>query len=293
MDCRLRVGLLAGLLLAPSLAIAQDPAIPLGEARRITRQADGGVEQTKGDLLADLARKELRLNGQDGSGFTISFESLRALHVEKDGKHYLTIFYEDAVQGARFETVRLDQRALMPAADILQRQTGLAVDRTAGRHSFLGIPIRAAIGEEVSIVDRSGASLGGTLAGLSATSLALMSDTGQTRFFDAASLQRIRLVRSRGRAARKGFSAGFVTGAALCGVTAALVSHAFGGGVGADVFKAAGVCGAVHGGIGAAAGAAFPSYDYRQRRDVYAAPLPREAVTDRPLRAVRGVPADR
>lgn len=272
MHCQLRVGLLTGMLIAPSWAMCQEPALRLGEVRRVTRQPDGRVEQRKGDLLADARRRELRLESQDASDFAIPFESLRALHVEKDRKNYLTVFYDDPAGRTRFETLRLEGRALSTTADVLERQTGLVVDRTGERHSFLGIPIRAAMGEQVSIVDRSGVSVRGTLAELSLESVTLISEAGYASVVDAASVDRIRLARSKSRSARKGFSSGFAMGAALCGVSAALLSHASGGGVDAAVLEAAAICGAIHGGIGAALGAAFPSRGYRQRRDVYVAP---------------------
>ena len=249
------------------------------DARRVIRQEGGRVKEVGGLLVLDPGPKELRFEVDGQASFAVAYDRITAMHYEmaneaskwgwplKDTKYYVTIHYADADRRTWFETVCVDKDDVPPALDMLEAGTGIRIERTNARRSFLGIPIRAAIGDRVTVTDRTGQATEGTITALSASSLALDVWAG-TRAFDRESVSRIRLTRSRGRDVRKEFGTGFAIGAVAGGIAGGWVARAFGGSI-VDAFQGAAVIGGMTGAIGALAAAASPSYRFRTTREVY------------------------
>jgi outer membrane lipoprotein SlyB len=178
----------------------------------------------------------------------------------KKTKDYLTIHYSDGDGRARFETVRLAATDIALALEQLERDTRLTVERTPARHSFLGIPIRAAIGDRVLVSDANGATAEGTITELSASGLVL----DGSAIFDEASVNTIRLARSPGRDATRGFGFGTLAGGILGGLLVKAV-----GGDAKSAAQGAAIAGMFLGGVSGAVSGASASYRFRASRDVY------------------------
>jgi hypothetical protein len=255
---------------------AQNAESRFADARRIIRKAGGRVEEAKGLLISDPQDKELRFDTGVQAAFAVPYDRINAMHYEKsvdssrwgwpltDTKYYLTIHYADSAGRATFETIRLHERDVPLALDALERDSGLTIDRTLAKQSFLGIPIRAAIGDRVTVTDRTGKDTEGTITELSTSSLSLDGSRGARRVFGAASVKTIRLTRSPGYDALRGLGIGALIGA----ISGVLVAR-LGGGDASDTAQAAAIMGALFGGVGAALGAVSPSYRFRATRDVY------------------------
>jgi hypothetical protein len=247
------------------------------DAHRITRGAGGRVEEASGLLVSDPRRRYLWFEVDDETTFWVSYDRIAAMHHEtavepskwgwplKVTKYYVTIHYADSEGRLAFETLRLSEHDTPVTLGTLETHTGVRIDRTLARASFLGIPIRAAIGDRVTITDHSGQTSEGTIMALSASSIALDGSTG-VRVFDRATVSRISHRRSRGRDAAKGFAIGAVIGAVTGGVAGRGL-----GGDGTAAFEGAALFGAAWGGMGALLSVAIPSYRFRATRDVYLA----------------------
>ena len=126
---------------------------------------------------------------------------------------YLTFHYSDVAGEPAFETIRLlSEPDALSALDALERDTGLTFDRTLATRSFLGIPIRAAIGARVAVTDQGGQATKGTITQVSASSLALDESAGVARVFDQTSLRGIRLLYSPKHDALVGLGTGTAVG---------------------------------------------------------------------------------
>jgi hypothetical protein len=263
----------AGQILAPDATrrTAPNAGSRFADARRVIPKGGGRVEEFKGLLVLDPEDKELRFNEGVQPSFTVSYESITALHYEKavepskwgwplkDTKEYLTIHYADSAGRPAFETVRLSAPDVRPLLDALETHTGLKIDRTLAKQSFLGIPIRAAIGDRVMVTDQAGNDTEGALTQLSASSLALDGSV-----FDGSSVKTIRRTRSRGHDALRGFGYGAVIGGIAGGLLVGAVDRDA-----RSAFEAAAILGGFVGGISAVVSGASASYRFRSTRDVY------------------------
>ena len=248
------------------------------EGRHVSQKGSGRVEERKGWLVLDPEARQLRFE-VDRQAFAVAYDRITALHYEKsqeaskwgwplkDEKHYMIVHYADPEGKAAYETVTVSRRDVSWVLDRLERDTGLAIDRTLARRSFLGIPMRATIGDQVVVTDEIGNALEGTITELSTSALAVEGSTGTRHVFDGQSVNTIKRTRSRGRDALRGFAIGAITGAIAGGLA--------GYGIAGDaisVFQGAAVMGAFTGGIGALASAVAPSYRQRATRDIYQKP---------------------
>jgi hypothetical protein len=246
------------------------------DARRVTPKGGGRVEEAKGLFVSDPKDKELRFEVGGQLAFAVPFDRITAMHYEnavepskwgwplKDTKDYLTIHYTDGAGRAAFETVRFSARDVPPMLDALETHAGFKIDRTLAKQSFLGIPIRAAIGDRVTVTDQTGYNIEGTITELSASSLALDGST-----VDGASVKTIRLRRSPGHDALRGFGIGAVVG----GIPGGLMGGALGGDA-RSAFESAAILGALVGGINAVLSGATASYRFRAVRDIYLGDTP-------------------
>ncbi len=246
------------------------------DARRITRKRGGRVEEAKGLLVSDSQAKEVRFEVGVQAAFAVPYDRITALHYEKavgpskwgwplkETKYYLTIHYADTAGRATFETLGLSEGDVSLVLDALETGAGLKIDRTLAKQSFLGIPIRAAIGDRVTVTDQTGQNIEGTITELSAASLALDGSTAGRRVFDGLGVKRVRLTRSRGHDALRGLGVGALTG----GILGGFVGRGLGGDARSAVQGAA-FLGPIDGGIGALLWAVFPSYRFRATGDVY------------------------
>lgn len=264
-------------------ALAQVPADPpaewrLGGARSSTPAGPGRVKEVVGVLISDSEGKQIRLEVNGRALYAVPYEHITAMHYEETEdpggflwrpSFYLTVHYSDASGEAAFETIRLlSQRDALSALDTLELDTGRTVDRSRATQSFLGIPIRARVGARVVVTDQSGHTTKGTIAQLSAVSLALDVSGGTPRIFDDANLRQIRLLYSPKRDVLIGLGIGAALGA-LVGATFAGL-----GGCpeeGCDRLGAAAVWAGLFGGLGALlrpiAGAG--RYPFNRDFDVY------------------------
>lgn len=291
MKSALSLGLIICLLASMTPASAQEPN-PIGhpiapeaakltalnaqsrfaDARRVTPKGDGRVEEAKGLLVWDPQAKELRFEVGAQPAFAVPFDRISAMHYEKavdpskwgwplkDTKCYLTVHYADRAGRAAFETVRLSERDVAPVLDALETAAGLKIDNTPARRSFLGIPIRAAIGDWVRVTDQTGQDTEGTITELSASSLTLDGST----VFDGVSVKKITRTRSPGHDALRGFGVGAVIG----GITGGLAGRALGGDA-RSAFEVAAIFGGFLGGVSALISGATASYRFRATRDIY------------------------
>jgi outer membrane lipoprotein SlyB len=202
--------------------------------------------------------------------FAVDYPRFTAIHYEesreaskwgwpiKNTRHYLTIHHLDRDGQAAFETFHLGGEDVAWVVDALQKETGLQIDHTLPKRSFLGIPIRAAIGDHVVVTDKMGNAVAGTITELSPSTLAVAGYA-----FDSTNVHSIKRTRSRGRDALRWFAIGAITG----GPVGALAGYVLGGAAGA--FQVGAILGAYSGGVGAGSSAIMPSYNQRARRDIY------------------------
>lgn len=253
-------------------------ALRFPDARRLVRQGGGRVQEDEGVLVSDPQSAEIRFEQFDYAVYAVPYADITALHYENAAepskwgwpltqtRHLLTIHYADGFGGAAAETVRLPDRDVPLALDALETDSGRTIDRTRARQSFLGIPIRAAIGDRVKIRNQAGEDVEGIITEISASSLALEGTPAGPRRFDAGSVTSIALTRSPRRDALRGFGTGALAG----GIAGGLI----GGLLGRDARSAcdgAVWLGGFTGGAGALASALFPSYQFRAARNVYTA----------------------
>jgi hypothetical protein len=245
------------------------------EGHRVSPQGGGRVEEREGWLVLDSQARQFRLE-VGLQVFTIAYDRITALHSEtsreaskwgwplKNTKHYMTIHYADADGNAAFETVSLSGRDISWVLDAVEKDAGLSIDRALARRSFLGIPIRAAIGDFVLVTDEIGNAVEGTITELSASTLAVEGPTGARQVFNGSSVSTITRTRSPGRDAGRGLMIWGSIGAVIGG----LFGHAMGGDA-LSTFQGAAMLGAIHGSMGALVAAAVPSYRHRATRDIY------------------------
>ena len=243
----------------------------VADARRVTLKGGGRVEEVKGVCVSDPRDKQLRFEADGQIVFALPFDRITAMHYEtavepskwgwplKTTKNYLAIHYADSTGRAAFETVRLSARDVTAMLNALETHAGRKIDRSLARQSFLGIPIRAAIGDRVTVTDLAGYVTEGTVTNLSASSLALDGST-----IEGVSVRTVRLRRSRGHDALRGFGFGFLVGGAF----GALAGSALGGDS-HSAMEGAAIVGTYLGGVGAVVSAAVASYRFRAARDVY------------------------
>jgi hypothetical protein len=193
-------------------------------ARLLARKGGDRLDQPKGFLASDPAAGRIRFEGHHPDAFDVGYDQITSVHYEHGAKHpgglfnkglefYLTIHHAADAGAQRASTVRLDEDDVSSTIERLEADTGLKVDRTEAKRSFLGLPIRVAVGDRVSITDVTGRKLKGRIATLSDSSLGLDGSGGAARVFDNASVARVRLRFSPGRSALRGFLAGAGPGA--------------------------------------------------------------------------------
>jgi hypothetical protein len=268
---------------------AQNAESRFADARRVTPMGGGRVEEAKGLLVMDPQAKEIRFEVGAQPAFAVPYDRITAMHYEKavdpskwgwplkDTRCYLIIHYADPAGRAAFETVRFSERDVPSVLDALETAAGLKVDHTLARRSFLGIPIRAAIGDWVRVTDQAGQNTEGNITELSASSLTLEGST----VFDGVSVKKITRTRSPGRDALRGFGSGAVIG----GIAGGLMARALGGDA-RSTFQVAAIYGAFLGGVGALVSGATASYRFRATRDIYLGGTPGASKTS----AIRIVP---
>jgi hypothetical protein len=208
-------------------------------ARLLVRTGGDHLEQPKGFLVSDSAAGRVRFEGQHPDRFEARYDRITSLHYEDGAKHpgrlfnkdvefYLTIHHSDDAGRQLVSTVRLNEDDVSSTLNRLEADTGLTVHRTEAKRSFLGLPIRVAVGDSVSITDVTGKELKGRITALSESSLAVGGSGGVARVFDEANVAKIRRRYNPGHEALVGFAAGV----------------AIGGGVAAMLCAANGGCGA-------------------------------------------------
>jgi len=205
-------------------------------ARLLVRTGGGHLEERKGFLVSDPVAGRVGFERQLPDGFDARYDRITGLHYEDGAKHpgrvfnkdvefYLTIHHSDDAGRQLVSTVRLNEDDVASTLHRLEADTGLTVDRTEARRSFLGLPIRVAVGDSVSIVDITGKQTKGRVAALSEASLAVVGPGGVARVFEQANVAKIRLRYKPRQAALLGF----VSGAAAGGAVVALGCGAYGG----------------------------------------------------------------
>ena len=153
-------------------------------ARLLVRTGGDRLEQPKGFLVSDSAAGRVRFEGQHPDRFEARYDRITSLHYEDGAKHpdrlfnrdvefYLTIRHSDDAGGQLVSTFRLNKADVASTLERLEADTGLTVHRTEARRSFLGLPIRVAVGDSVSITDVTGKKLKGRITALSESSLAV------------------------------------------------------------------------------------------------------------------------
>ena len=149
---------------APTPAVAQGAESRFADVRRVVRKPGGHVKRAHGWMISDPDGREVRFEGRNRAGFKVPYESITSIHVEsvvgswplREWTDYVTLHYVDSSGRDTFETLRLSGSDHGPLLATLERDTGHKIDRTTGRWSFPGIPVRAAIGDRVTVTDSSG-----------------------------------------------------------------------------------------------------------------------------------------
>jgi len=224
---------------APSLHQVQGTAWRVA-ARLMTRVGGDHLVERKGFLVSDPAAGRVGFEGETPDGFDARYDRITSLHSEGGAKHpgrlfskdvefYLTIRYTDDAGAPLVSTVRLSEAEVASTLERLEADTGLTVDRTGAKRSFLGLPIRVAVGDSVSVTDVTGQKMKGRITALSESSLTIGGSGGVARVFDEANVAKIRQRYSP----RHDALAGFAVGAATGGAVAAMSCAAYGG-CGAD-----------------------------------------------------------
>ena len=177
----------------PEGAHGQTAALRSTHVRRLAGggAAPGSVQaatissEPKGFLVSDPVGRAGRVRTAAPDGFDARYDRITGLHYEDGAKHpgrlfnkdvefYLTIHHSDDAGRQLVSTVRLNEADVASTLQRLEADTGLTVDRTEARRSFLGLPIRVAVGDSVSIIDITGKQTKGRLAALSESSLAVV-----------------------------------------------------------------------------------------------------------------------
>jgi hypothetical protein len=240
--------------LATTNLAAQPVDLRVVEKRHVINQRDGGFEEDKGWLVLDTPARQLRFEVDLQATFTVEYSRLTAIHFEnsseaskwgwplKDSRNYLTIHHLDRDGQAAFETFHLRGDDVAWLVDALHRETGLTIDHTLAKRSFLGIPIRAAVGDRVVVTDKMGQVVRGAITELSASALAV-----DGYAFDSGNVHTIKRARSRGRDVLRGLAIGAIPGA----IAGAWFGYGLGGSAGAALQGAA-MMGAYTGATGAA-----------------------------------------
>lgn len=137
--------------------------------------------------------------------------------------------YVDSGGRDTFETLRLSGSDPRPLLATLERDTGQKIDHSTGKWSFPGIPVRAAIGDRVTVTDSSGQTSKGRIMHLTRSAITLDGPRGASRGFAQADVRRIKLSHSMRRDALMGFSKGALLSAAVIGLPAVALGGAVGG----------------------------------------------------------------
>jgi hypothetical protein len=105
---------------------------------------------------------------------------------------------------------------------IFEADTGLPIDRSASKRSFLGLPIYVAVGDTVYVTDDMGRRVKGTITQLSRSSLQLAPLTNEPsagpRDFDQPSIRKVELTNMRWGSDNNHFTGIGVTGGFILGV---------------------------------------------------------------------------
>ncbi len=217
--------------------IALNAESRFSDVRRMVRTGGGRVEELKGTLISDPETGQVRFEGSNPPFFAAAYDRIATMHFETDTKrpqallnkqigYYLTFHYWDAGGQARFATFRLSKPDVQLVLDSLQRDTGLPVNSTPSKRSFLGLPIRVAVGDTVVVTDDACRTTTGKITHLSAVSLVVNGSTPSERQFDVGSIRKITLAYPEARDTRSrlkwwagiGAIVGAVYGGALSGV---------------------------------------------------------------------------
>lgn len=154
-----------------------------------------GFDDVEGVLVSDTQARRIRFEAEGRTRFEVAYEQLAGLHHGESNypktlsrlRSYLTIHYSNAAGEARFEIIRLPRENVPAILAVLERDTGLTIDRQPIFTSFAGLPVHVGIGDTVTITDDTGKSTKGRVTQLSMSSVELQS-SGR---FDAAAIQKI------------------------------------------------------------------------------------------------------
>jgi hypothetical protein len=258
---------------APTPAVAQDAESRFADVRRVSRKPGGHVKQAQGWLILDPHGREVRFEDRNRGGFKVPFDSITSIHSShvvsfdsgwwprREWTDYATLHYVDSSGRDTFETLRLSGSDQGPLLATLERDTGHKIYHTTGTWSFPGIPVRAAIGDRVTVTDSSGQTSKGTIKYLTASAITLDGPDGALRVFDQAGVRRIKFSHSMRHDAWIGLRGGAITGALMGALTVAALSNVcapeFVTCDAGETARALGRFSAIGGGIGGGVGAAF------------------------------------
>jgi hypothetical protein len=155
-----------------------------------------GFDDERGALTSDVSARQVRFETSGRVLLAVPFDRLVSLHYE-ESKYpvrffgrvgwFLTIHYVRDAGEPAFALLRLSRDSAAGLLRTLESDTGLPVDRTPPRTSFLGLPLHLTPGTPVYVTDSTGRRIKGKLAGLSRSAI----DLGKAGRFDAASVRRI------------------------------------------------------------------------------------------------------
>ena len=234
------------------------------DVRLIVDADEESADLERAILTSDPQGRRLRIEDRDGKVWLdATFDQLRALHFEESrypprvfagSAPYLTIQYVRPSGETAFAAVRLPGESVTRVLDTLERDTGLAVDRSEPTASFLGLPLHLTRGYPVEVTDSTGRRVRGGVVSFSDTTI----DLGTAGRFEATSIRRIDVIDPIGNGAS--------TGAVVLGIPLFLVFW-----VSQGCEDACGALPSLLGGvgIGAIAGAFI---DARTRRSAYRRP---------------------
>ncbi len=235
--------------------------VRISDVRQISRRKGGRTRTQTVDLVIDRAGGTLRLERRGAATAVIALGDIIAVHFETEtGRRilgrsvtpFVVIHHTQRGDGTGTTSLRLRQDDLEAARQGLADALGSRVGRTGPRRSFLGLPLRIAVGDTVRVTTLQGSTTKGRITGLSPSSLDMTTAAGVQARFDATAIDGIETPFAAGRAARIGFGSGFVTGLFL----GAGLCSGFGGCSAGDVPALLGF-GAYIGGLSAGASLAF------------------------------------
>lgn len=196
---------------------------PIGNpARMVVRHPGGDRNEAGGALVSDPGAAEIRFENKKGVVVTIPYsqvtalhaEDARALHFTRVHDYYFVVHYTGTGGGPQFLVVRLgSQTAYESLISLFEHDVRQRVSRSAAWRSIAGVPIYAAVGENVVAVGQAYTGPG-TLTAISNDRVTIQG-SGTTHQFDASTLPVLRRPFRLAPLVKKAFLAGFTAGAGL------------------------------------------------------------------------------